>query len=365
MPFRDIVGHRSVVTLLTRAVARGTLPPSLVFGGPVGVGKFTTAAALAQVLNCTAPVNGAPVEGAAQGRSLEIDACGECASCRRIARVERSARQGVDAAADCFRVLRPDDRNSIKIDVVRGVIAASAYRPFDGRRRLVVIDDADALEVDAQNALLKVLEEPPSGTGFALLTSRPDALLPTIKSRCPRLRFGPLAPGDIAAFLVKARGVSEADARAAASQSGGSLGDAIGQLERGATEARRIAGDLLSLVARSSSPSARLAAAQVLLAKAGAPKGEGKKSSGAATRGQIAERLRAIGSLLRDIEVVATDAGSGWLANADLENDLARLAGAFDRERAVRAFGAVDRALFALDRNVGHKVVADWVAMAL
>ena len=365
MPFRDIIGHRSVVRLLTRAVARDTLPPSLVFAGPAGVGKFTTAAALARVLNCTAPVTPAGADRAGQAPGLDIDACGECASCRRIERVERSARQGVDAAADCFRILRPDDKGSIKIDPVRAVIAASAYRPFDGRRRLVVIDEADALETEAQNALLKVLEEPPSGTVFTLLTSRPDALLPTIRSRCPRLRFGPLGAAEIAAFLERVRGVSADDARAAASQGGGSLGQAIEQLEGGATEARRVAGEMLSLVARSSSPASRLAAAQALLARGAAGKGEGKKSSGSATRAQIADRLRAMASLLRDVEVVATDAGPERLANADLDGELARLADAFDRERAVRAFGAVDRALLALERNVGHKVVADWVALAL
>jgi len=70
-------------------------------------------------------------------------------------------------------------------------------------------------------------------------------------------------------------------------------------------------------------------------------------------------------ALLRDVAVVASGAGSGPLANADLHEDLARLAPRFDRGRAVRAFAAVDRALFGLERNVGHKVVADWIALAL
>jgi DNA polymerase-3 subunit delta' len=365
MPFRNIVGHHALVDLLARAVARETLPPSLIFAGPSGVGKFTTAVALAEVMNCTAPLRGLGErsDGSAGPRVPVIDACGTCASCRRIARVVESLAQGSDAAADCLRTLVPDDKGSIKIGPVRTVIAASAYRPFDGRRRLVVIDEADLLEVDAQNALLKVLEEPPPGTVFALLTSRPDALLPTIRSRCPRLRFGPLPAATIAAHLVAARGVASAEAHAAASQSGGSLGQALDRLGGGASEARRVAAEILGMVARSEAPATRLAAAQVLLAKAA--RTEGKKATGSVTRAQIAERLEAMAALLRDVAVVASGAGSGPLANADLHEDLARLAPRFDRGRAVRAFAAVDRALFGLERNVGHKVVADWIALAL
>ncbi len=95
-------------------------------------------------------------------------------------------------------VVEPGDTGAIKVEQVRDAIDRTAYRPFEGRRRVVIIDEADALAVAAQNALLKTLEEPPPASVFVLVTSRPDVLLPTVRSRCQRLRFGRLAPGEVA-----------------------------------------------------------------------------------------------------------------------------------------------------------------------
>jgi DNA polymerase-3 subunit delta' len=364
MPFREVFGHRHLLDLLARAVARNTLPPSLVFGGGEGVGKFTVAAALAEVLTCTAPVRAEPTNPAAGAPDgLEVDACGACPSCRKIQRAVARLAEGVEPALDCFRVLRPDDKGSIKIDPIRVLIAACAYRPFDGRRRVVVLDEADALEVAAQNALLKILEEPPPATVFVLVTTRPDALLPTIRSRCPRLRFGPLAAEDIATFLVERRGATRRDARAAAARADGSIGRALADLEGDPGEARQVAAEVLGMVAASPAVTGRLAAAQALIARAEG--GKGKKASAAATRAEVAGRLQAMAALLRDVQVLAAGADEGWLANGDLEDQLGRLTGAFEGEGAVRAFAAVDRALYALERNVGHKNVADWIALEL
>src|SRR6266545_424101 len=207
MPFSTIAGHRPVLELLARAVARDTLPQSLVFAGPDGVGKRLTAIALAQALNCERPAV----------RSNWQDACGICASCTRIAR-------GVHAD---ILLVQPGDSGAIKVDQVREAIDRTAYRPFEGRRRLVIVDGADALMAEAQNALLKTLEEPPPASVFVLATTRPDVLLPTVRSRCQRLRFGPLSPGDVADVLVRDHGLSPADAHAAAATADGSVGRAL------------------------------------------------------------------------------------------------------------------------------------------
>src|SRR4051812_40956991 len=117
MPFRHIIGHRHLLDLIARAATRGTLPPSVIFAGPEGVGKRMAAVALAQLMNCATP-------DMAGGR----DGCGECASCRRIAR-------GVHADV---LLIEPGETGSIKIDQVRDAIERAAYRPFEGRRRVVV-----------------------------------------------------------------------------------------------------------------------------------------------------------------------------------------------------------------------------------
>lgn len=109
MAFRDIIGHQQLTTLLARAVGRGTLPPSLLFTGPVGVGKATTAVALAQALNCERR----PDTASESVASAPWDACGACASCRRLERAGAAFRDdGPRSAIDCLQWLSPDEKGS-------------------------------------------------------------------------------------------------------------------------------------------------------------------------------------------------------------------------------------------------------------
>jgi len=331
MPFRQITGHRPVLELLARATAGGTLPPSLIFAGPEGVGKHRTAIALAQALNCERPE---PYEGG-------VAACGRCSACTRIAR-------GVHAD---LLLVEPGDSGSIKIDQVREAIDRTAYRPFEGRRRVVIVDGADALVGEAQNALLKTLEEPPASSVFVLLTSRPDLLLPTVRSRCHRLRFGPLPEADVAAVLMRDHGFAAADAHAAAATSEGSVGRALAENTEEAIEAREAASRALQAVAGGNDPRRRLDGAKAL--------------AGSGDREEVWRRLLALSSLLRDLSVLASRADERLLTNADLRTELQQFLRTFDGGRAVRAFSAVDRALAALDRNASPKIVADWLAFQL
>jgi len=336
MPLRDIVGHNRLIGLLTRSVAGGTLPPSLLFAGPAGVGKRSTAIALAQSLNCLTPRDG--------------DACGTCAACTRIAR-------GVHSDVV---VVKPEDSGAIKIEQVREIVDRAAYRPFEGKRRVVIIDEADALVTQAQNALLKTLEEPPPSSVFVMVTSRPDVLLPTVHSRCPQLRFQALSSTDIADLLI-ARGTPEREARAIAATANGSLEEALGAAGDERLDAREIAQRVLLEAAREGEPARRLESAKHLLTKTGSG------GSAADDREQVSSYLRAMASLLRDVEMLATGADATALANPDARSALESLTPAYRRDRGVRAFEAVDRALVALapPRNAGVKIVADWVVLQL
>ncbi len=299
MPLREVSGHRHLLELLARAVGGASLPQSLIFSGPERAGKRTTALALAQAVNCERPVAWPDVHGR--------DACGTCNPCRRIAR-------GVHADV---LVVEPEDSGSIKIEQVRDAIDRASYRPFEGRRRFVIIDDAQAMVAPAQDALLKTLEEPPSASVFVLVTSVPDTLMPTIRSRCQRLRFGPVMESEAADEEAAARDAAVA---------------------------------LLSGVAGTTDPRRRLDRAKVFAATA-------------PDRDEMSRRLTALLSLVRDLSLLGAHVEDRALANVDLKPQLTALLKTFDRDRALGAFETVDRAIFALSRNASPKIVADWVAL--
>jgi DNA polymerase-3 subunit delta' len=316
MPFRDAIGHRRIVALLARSVANDSLPPSLVFAGPDIISKRQIATALAQALNCQQPLvpalqSPSPDLQPLVAGSPQYDACGTCAACTRIAR-------GVHPD---ILVLEPGDSGSIKIDQVRDVVDRAAYRPFEGRKRVVIIEQADALVGAAQNALLKTLEEPPSASVFVLLTARPDMLLATVRSRCIRLWFPAGAAEDV-----------DPGARDAAER-------------------------VLLHAATTSDPRRRIEAAKELLTTSG--------GSAASDREQLAGHLLAIGSLLRDVELLAARADTAGLANPDLRGTLDRLTPTYHGDRGIQAYAAVGNALEALNRNAGVKVVADWLVLQL
>jgi DNA polymerase III subunit delta' len=338
MPFHDIAGHRHLLDLLAGAATRGSLPPSLIFAGPDGVGKRMAAVALAQLVNCQSPVVPSEQSPSTPGP----DACGRCMACTRIARMVH---------AD-VSVVEPGETGTIKVDQVREAVDRTAYRPFEGRRRVVIVDDADAMLGEAQNAFLKTLEEPPAASMFVLVTSRPELLLPTVRSRCQRLRFGRLSADDIAGVLMRSHGYDEADAHAAAASADGSVGLALEGGSGAFVAARDAAAELLQgVVAAKNDARRRLDSAKAI--------------AGGGDRDEVRLRLRALASLLRDLGVIGAQAGERHLANVDLANDLRRLARAFDRERVSNAFAAVDRALEAIDRNASPKIVADWIAFQL
>ncbi len=341
MAFRDVVGHQRVLGLLSRSIAAGQLPPSLIFSGPAGVGKSRTALAVAQALNCTAAV--AALSGARRDAPA-FDACGECAACRRILRGSHP-----DVLA-----IQPGENGSIKIEQVRDAIDRSMYRPFEGRRRVTIIDDADALVAAAQNALLKTLEEPPSSSCFILVTSRPDALLATVTSRCSEIRFSRLAAGDVAAVLEAGHGYSRREAAAVAAAADGSVGRALEARADEFADARGDAQELLRTSGSRGDARGRLERAKMLVRGGGAAASE---------REYLGLRIQALASLARDVGILASGADDVLLANADLRADLEALARTLDGRRALAVYGAAARAQDALDRNVSPKVVADWLAL--
>ncbi len=206
--FREILGQDWVVSHLKTAMLAGRLSHAYLFLGPGGVGKATTARALAAALNCAQP-------------GADGDACGTCPSCRRLAA----------GTHPDFLVISPEEgKNQIKIEQIRELRRLTAYPPLGGGWRVVLIKPAEALTVQsdaAANALLKTLEEPPD-RHLLVLTARGEAdLLPTIVSRCHKLAFAPLPSALIIQELENRRSLPRSQAALVAALSGGSLGRAL------------------------------------------------------------------------------------------------------------------------------------------
>ena len=269
-------------------------------------------------------------------------ACGTCAVCRRIARGTHPDVMSIE----------PGESGSIKIEQVRAAIDRANYRPFEGRRRVTIIDPADALVVQAQNALLKTLEEPLPASVFVLVTSRPDTLLPTVRSRCAHLRFGPLQVLEVASVLERTHGYSQDEAQTAAAASDGSVRRALDLEADAFVDARSDAENLLQVAARDART--RLDRAKELLKGSGTP---------AAERDHLGARLMAMTALVRDAGLVASGGDTRLLANLDRRTALDSLSRTLGVERIDRIFGAITRAEEALERNVGPKVIADWLGI--
>ena len=210
----DIVGQDAAVDVLRRAAAGGRLAQAYLFGGPAGVGKATTAGVLAAALNC----RDAPGEG-----------CDRCPSCDKFDK---------GLHPDLIR-LEPDGR-MIKIDQVRALEESLSFTPHEGAVRVILIDGADKLNDNAANALLKSVEEPRPGNLFALVSSSPHGVAPTLVSRCQRIRFGPLSDDDLRR-VVSAQGefgAEELEGAVAVSQGSARRaldllsGDKIAELQR-------------------------------------------------------------------------------------------------------------------------------------
>ena len=332
MPGPTVIGHHRVAALLQQAVARRRVPQTLLFAGPEGVGKHTMAIALAQALNCPQAADGI--------------ACGTCGNCTRIAKGSFSDVIEIDNG----------DTASISIKAVRErVLDLVGYRPFEGQRRVFIIDPADALGLPAQDALLKTLEEPPTAAVLILVSAYADSLRPTILSRCRRVRFGALTDLEVAQVLRERHGMDAASARSRAALAGGSVAQALA-LDGGVLEDDRGAALELLQAAASAGVAAKLKVA-ASVTKHGTKRRE---------REALGMRLAHVSTLLRDLGALSSAGDApAILSNSEREDDLRAVARAFPPDRLIAAFAIVARAQHALDRNASPKIVADWVAVGI
>lgn len=200
MGFDQVLGNARVKKILRLALQRNRVPNSLIFSGPIGVGKKSLARVLAQAINC---------------EREKADACGVCATCRAISG---------GRLPDVWEIER--EGQEIRIDQMRALKQAAYLRPMVARKRVFIIEEAERMNEEAANSLLKTLEEPPLFSHIILLTSNPHLLLPTILSRCQILQFVPVGKEEIRQVLTE-KGFPEEKARLLSVIVGGSLEKAL------------------------------------------------------------------------------------------------------------------------------------------
>ncbi|MEJ5349765.1 MAG: DNA polymerase III subunit delta' [Desulfosoma sp.] len=199
-------GQPQAQHVLLRMIRKGKLPHALLFTGMPGVGKKALALEVAKALNCSEKME------LSQNESSPIMACGRCVSCSKIVR-------GVHP--DVMVISK--DGSAIKLAQIRSLKERCRVHPYEGRRRVIILEDCQDLTEEAANALLKILEEPPASNVFLLLAPEPYNLMPTIVSRCCHLRCRPLDPQSVAETLRDEMSLDEETALRLAHLSFGSL----------------------------------------------------------------------------------------------------------------------------------------------
>jgi DNA polymerase-3 subunit delta' len=178
MALRDIIGHHKQKNILKGLIRNKRLPSSLLFKGEAGIGKRLTAINFAKVINCLKP--------------NDNDCCDHCISCRKI---------DSKVHPDVFYLEQGEVE--ITIDQIRALEDFIFLKPSEGNKRVVIIDNSHQMNVNAQNAFLKTLEEPPPDCILILITSSPDKMLDTIRSRCFQIGFTPLPKEKFRAFIER------------------------------------------------------------------------------------------------------------------------------------------------------------------
>ena len=208
MGFETLLGNEALKQRLSAALAKGQLSHCYLLSGPEGSGKHTLARLLAAAMQCTQPQK----------------PCFHCAQCRKV----------LDGMHPDVITVDEPDKKSISVKQVRDACADLYIRPNEGAKKIYVFPRAQELNPQGQNALLKCIEEPPAYGVFLLLADNPNKLLPTVRSRCTELKLLPLPQEVLLAQLKKEfPTAAREDLLAAASRSGGFLGQAKQLLESG------------------------------------------------------------------------------------------------------------------------------------
>jgi DNA polymerase III subunit delta' len=327
--FETVTGQDRAVEDLTRAMASGRVPHAFLFTGPSGVGKATVAGLFAKSLLCP------------KAKPL---ACGKCPSCHRVDALTH---------ADLSILSVPEDKSEIPAAAVRELCARLAESPMEGKRKVAIVDPADRMNQEGQNVFLKTLEEPPLDTVILLVAENVDVILPTVRSRCRRVTFAPIAQDAVDAFL-KARGASADTARTLARLAQGSFGEAARLMDGTFAEDR--AAIIQAILAAAPGAEEKLTE---IIASGGAAKG---KKAAKERREDVVMLLAALHSVL--VDAIRFKAGAPIRVNADLAHAIRAFAGEVDLDAITALEKEVSDAIIVVAGYVDVRLVALRLASA-
>ena len=320
MTFANILGHRQQKDIIRRALTSGRVAHAYLFEGPEGIGKRLVALALCRAIFCK-----------------EGTGCGSCPACRKVDHGNHPD----------LHLLEPDGK-AIKIEQVRSLQKELSYRPLEGGKKIAMVDGAEKMNPAAANAFLKTLEEPSGDALLILLTSQPDGVLATIRSRCQRLPFSRLPKEELQDALQTQLDLDETRAHILTSLSEGSFRKALGKDRDLFMEQRR---DLLkSLTALS--PGSVLAIfdfAQQL----------------ADEKDHLPEILEIFQAFYRDLLLFHHGASENNLVNIDLMDKIRRVAGKESTHSLLCKLDALAATRRQFDRNVNRQLALEVLLLRL
>ncbi len=349
--FDKLIGNNSIKEVLRRLLAQKRVPNALLFAGADGVGKRQFALELAKAFVCQNPKNS--------------EACDVCPACRRadkfeIPQVNENTKVD-DSLRDKFKkvffsghgdigMVVPLKKN-VYVDAIRDLEREANFNPYEGSARFFIVNDADKMNDAASNALLKTLEEPPAASHIFLIASRPDALLPTIRSRCQMLRFAPIETEEIENYLSKNKKFAPEDAALLARLSSGRLGHA---LETDVAKFKEQRGAMMKvlesiLVKENRAELLRIA----------------EEMNDAKNKDDFETKLDILQTLIHDVWAMRAAADAKILVNVDLVNELKKLSENVESKKLSAWLSEIEILREQLAVNLNRKIAIDALFMQM
>jgi DNA polymerase-3 subunit delta' len=339
--FSKLIGNENAKASLRQLISTGRVPNSLLFTGPEGVGKKQFAFELARSFVCQNPDNNL--------------VCGKCPACTRITAFNTPTSEKGEDYDRVFFSEHPDVglvipyKRNLRVGAIRALELQANFRPYEARARAFIVDDADKMNDAASNALLKTLEEPPSTTYIILVTSRPNMLLPTIRSRCQTIRFAPVSPMAVETFVRTERALSSEDAGLIARVTNGSV-------------ARALEFDVTRFRSQRETQLVNLEKALVKMDRSALVRAS-EQMNDAKNKEVYEENVDILESLIRDIWLLKSS--DTLIVNLDLSDQLKNLANSVSAEKLSSLLSEIELLRQSFFVNINRKVATDALFMKM